>query len=38
MCQLVLRKLEHFPIEVVEELDDTYRGEGGFGSTNKNDS
>ena len=38
MCQLVLRKLEHFPIEIVEELDDTYRGEGGFGSTNKNDS
>ena len=34
MCQLVLRKLEHFLIEVVEELDETSRGEGGFGSTN----
>jgi deoxyuridine 5'-triphosphate nucleotidohydrolase len=33
--QMVLRKNVHFLCEEVEELDDTSRGEGSFGSTNK---
>lgn len=33
--QLVLNKVEQIEFVVVEELDDTTRGEGGFGSTGK---
>lgn len=32
--QLILRKLEEAEVVVVDDLDDTVRGEGGFGSTN----
>jgi len=35
LCQLVIRKMNIFPIKVVNELESTYRGNGGFGSTNK---
>ncbi|HIB77402.1 MAG TPA: dUTP pyrophosphatase [Flavobacteriales bacterium] len=35
LCQLVVRKMEKVKITVVDSLDDTYRGDGGFGSTNK---
>lgn len=31
--QLVLRKTEKMPIEIVKQLSDTKRGTGGFGST-----
>ena len=31
--QLVVRKAFYFPVQVVDQLDDTERGEGGFGST-----
>ncbi len=33
IAQLVFNKIELAEIEFVEELDDTSRGEGGFGST-----
>jgi dUTP pyrophosphatase len=33
ICQLVIQKVEHADIEVTDNLDDTARGEGGFGST-----
>jgi dUTP pyrophosphatase len=33
ICQLVIQKVEHAGIEVTDNLDDTARGEGGFGST-----
>jgi dUTP pyrophosphatase len=33
MCQLVIKKIEHANLIEVEELDDSDRGEGGFGST-----
>jgi dUTP pyrophosphatase len=33
--QLVLRKAETCAVEVVDELDQTARGDGGFGSTDK---
>jgi dUTP pyrophosphatase len=33
ICQLVLQKVEHADIEIKEDLDDTSRGEAGFGST-----
>jgi dUTP pyrophosphatase len=33
VCQLVIKKVEHADIEIKEDLDDTSRGEGGFGST-----
>jgi dUTP pyrophosphatase len=33
--QLVLRKLELFELEEVDELDATLRGDGGFGSSDK---
>ena len=32
--QLILRKLEEAEVVEVDDLDDTVRGEGGFGSTN----
>lgn len=35
IAQLVINKVEQPQIEVVEELDETERGEGGFGSTGK---
>ena len=35
ICQLVIQKVEDAKIELVEELDITSRGEGGFGSTGK---
>ena len=36
ICQLVLHKAcTEFPVEVVDSLDATERGEGGFGSTNQ---
>ena len=37
IAQLVVNKIEQPEIKVVEELDDTERGEGGFGSTGVND-
>lgn len=33
IAQLVLNKVEQAEIEIVESLDETSRGEGGFGST-----
>lgn len=35
IAQAVLNKIEQADFELVEELDDTDRGEGGFGSTGK---
>lgn len=35
LCQIVLRKLYLPEVEVVDELDYTERGEGGFGHTDK---
>jgi dUTP pyrophosphatase len=32
-CQLILRKIEDFNIKEIYEVDQTIRGEGGFGST-----
>ena len=34
-AQLILEQIKTPPVELVEELDDTVRGEGGFGSTGK---
>ncbi|MBW2966494.1 dUTP diphosphatase [Candidatus Woesearchaeota archaeon] len=36
IAQMVINKVENAEIEEVESLDDTSRGEGGFGSTGKN--
>jgi dUTP pyrophosphatase len=33
ICQLVFQKVERAEFREVEELDETVRGEGGFGST-----
>ena len=33
IAQLILEKIKTPPVELVEELDDTERGAGGFGST-----
>ena len=33
IAQLIIKKVYVPPVEVVDELDDTSRGEGGFGST-----
>ncbi len=33
IAQLLIQKVEHPDIEVVDELDETSRGAGGFGST-----
>ena len=33
ICQLVIQRVENVEIEFTDELDDTSRGEGGFGST-----
>ncbi|MDD3628274.1 MAG: dUTP diphosphatase [Candidatus Humimicrobiaceae bacterium] len=35
ICQMVIKKIENVSLEVVEELDETDRGEGGFGSSDK---
>lgn len=35
IAQMVINKYEKVDIEIVEELDETERGEGGFGSTGK---
>lgn len=35
IAQMVLNKFESFDFEEVEDLDETTRGEGGFGSTGK---
>ena len=35
VAQMVIMKVENFPICEVEKLDDTQRGTGGFGSTGK---
>jgi dUTP pyrophosphatase len=35
IAQMVINKIELWPPVVVEELDSTDRGEGGFGSTGK---
>ena len=35
LCQLVLRKAEYSDIKIVNSLNDTVRGDGGFGSSNK---
>ena len=35
VCQLVVMKYEKCELNVVDELDDTARGEGGFGSSGK---
>ena len=37
IAQMVITKHEHIEWETVEELDETLRGEGGFGSTGTND-
>jgi dUTP pyrophosphatase len=34
IAQLIINKVEQVEFEVVNELDDTARGAGGFGSTN----
>ena len=36
LCQLVIRKMHHLEMKDVDNLENTYRGEGGFGSTNNN--
>lgn len=35
VAQMLIQKVEHAEIEEVAELDNTTRGEGGFGSTGK---
>lgn len=35
ICQMVIKKVENVKIKVVDKLDRTDRGEGGFGSTDK---
>lgn len=35
ICQMVIKKVEDVNLRVVEELDKTDRGEGGFGSTDR---
>lgn len=36
IAQILLKKADQFEWEEVDTLDDTERGEGGFGHTNKN--
>ena len=33
ICQMAIRPYERYEFEVVDELSETARGEGGFGST-----
>ncbi len=35
VAQMLIQKVEHFEIEETNELPETLRGEGGFGSTGK---
>jgi dUTP pyrophosphatase len=35
IAQLVVQRVEHVAFEVVEDLDDSHRGEGGFGHTGR---
>ena len=35
IAQMVFQKVEQFELNIVNELSNTVRGEGGFGSTNK---
>ena len=35
IAQLVVQRVEHVDFEVVAELDDSHRGEGGFGHTGR---
>lgn len=35
IAQMLIQKVEFFPIEEAQELDETDRGRGGFGSTGK---
>ena len=35
ICQLIIQKIENVDLEVVEDLETTDRGEGGFGHTGK---
>ncbi len=35
ICQMVFKKIEEVDLKIVEDLDETDRGEGGFGSTDK---
>jgi len=35
VCQLVLRKYENYTVMEVEKLDETERGDGGFGSSDR---
>ena len=35
IAQMVFQKVEKFNLNIVDKLQDTLRGEGGFGSTNK---
>ena len=35
IAQMVFARCEQFPLEMVDELDETERGEGGFGSTGR---
>lgn len=35
LVQLIIQKVEQFPLEVVDSLNETERGSGGFGSTGK---
>lgn len=35
ICQMVIKKTEEVDLKIVEELDSTQRGEGGFGSTDR---
>lgn len=37
IAQFTIKKVEEFSIEEVDELDETIRGEGGFGSTGLNE-
>jgi len=36
ICQLVIQKVEKIKLEITEDLGETSRGEGGFGSTDFN--
>ena len=35
IAQMIINKVEHVAVEEVDELDDTERGDGGFGSTGR---
>ena len=35
IAQVIVAKYEQFPLEIVQELTETQRGSGGFGSTGR---